>query len=259
MRLDYYQLLDIEESASAAEIKAAYRRQAKRFHPDLHRDNPVAEERFKLVAEAYRTLGDTERKADYDSWLERQRRLAAAPELAAMPRHTRVSARHAYERRNRRRPARSPHARPFLLKPRSKWPLVQYVGFYVVCIVCLVPWFITLVNRGNAPRAMGTAEHTDPGVSPLDEETQMKKLAEFTEGIRQRAAAGVPDAQCRYGSFLYHGTGGVKQDRAAARDWWRKAAEQGFLPAVQYLEKSKEEIGSAPSAEKSAAPVQEEK
>lgn len=248
MRIDYYQLLDVAETSTAKEIKAAYRQQAKRCHPDLHRDNPAAEERFKLIAEAYRTLGDAGKRADYDSWLERQKRLASAPELAAMPRHTRVSTRHAHERRRMRRAGVRPPARPFLLKPRSKWPLVQYMAFYVVGLTCLVPWCITFLNRGGSTRPARPAEQTEPGISPLDEETQLKKLAEFTEGIRQQALAGVPEAQCRYGSFLYHGTGGLKQDREAARYWWQKAADQGVFPAVQYLQKSREQPDNAPES-----------
>lgn len=240
MRINYYQLLDVEENASAAEIKSAYRSQAKRFHPDLNVGNPSAEERFKLVSEAYRVLGNRERRADYDSWLERQKRLASAPELASMPKRTRFSYHHAYERRERRNHARRayrPH--PFLLKQRSKWPLAYFIFFYALCIFCLAPWFISYLNRGSHTGTAARPGKTEPGVSPLDDETQIKKLADFTETIRRQAYDGIPDAQCRYGSFLFHGTGGLKQDRAAAMEWWQKAAAQGYLPAEQYLEKNK--------------------
>lgn len=240
MRIDYYQLLDVAENAGVAEIKAAYRTQAKRFHPDRNVGNPAAEERFKLVSEAYRVLGNRERRAEYDSWLERQKRLASAPELASMPKRTRFSYRHSQERRERRRHARRAHPpRPFLIKPRSNGEIARFIFFYALCIFCLAPWFISYMNRGSHTETAARPGKTEPGVSPLDDETQIKKLADFTESIRRQAYDGIPDAQCRYGSFLFHGTGGLKQDRAAAMEWWRKAAAQGYHPAEQYLKKNK--------------------
>ena len=111
MREDYYQLLDVGERATQDEIKAAYRRQAMKFHPDRNPDNAAAEERFVLIAEAYRTLGDADARYQYDGWLEKQRRYSSAPELAAMPRHTRISARHGYARREERRRRREERSR----------------------------------------------------------------------------------------------------------------------------------------------------
>src|SRR6185312_11170993 len=63
MSFDYYQILQINPTATNAEIKAAYRRLAKLFHPDK---NPGAEEKFKIVKEAYETLIDSTRRSKYD-------------------------------------------------------------------------------------------------------------------------------------------------------------------------------------------------
>jgi curved DNA-binding protein len=62
---DYYATLGVERAASQADIKRAYRKLARKYHPDLSKE-PNAEERFKDVAEAYEALNDAERRAAYD-------------------------------------------------------------------------------------------------------------------------------------------------------------------------------------------------
>ena len=63
---DYYQILGVKKDASADEIKKAFRKLAKRYHPDLNKDNKQAEEKFKEAQEAYETLSDPEKKSQYD-------------------------------------------------------------------------------------------------------------------------------------------------------------------------------------------------
>jgi curved DNA-binding protein len=63
---DYYAALGVERSASADEIRKAYRRLAQKHHPDVSKE-PGAEERFKEIAEAYQTLKDPEKRAAYDA------------------------------------------------------------------------------------------------------------------------------------------------------------------------------------------------
>lgn len=63
---DYYEVLGISKSASAAEIKKAYRKAAVEHHPDKNPDDPQAEERFKEVGEAYEILCNEEKRAAYD-------------------------------------------------------------------------------------------------------------------------------------------------------------------------------------------------
>lgn len=62
---DYYQTLGVEPNANEAEIKAAYRRLARRYHPDVSKE-PDAEEKFKAVNEAYEALRDPQKRAAYD-------------------------------------------------------------------------------------------------------------------------------------------------------------------------------------------------
>ncbi|HEX7082353.1 MAG TPA: DnaJ C-terminal domain-containing protein [Gammaproteobacteria bacterium] len=63
---DYYKIMGVSRTASPDEIKRAYRRLARKYHPDVSKE-PNAEERFKEVGEAYEVLSDPEKRAAYDS------------------------------------------------------------------------------------------------------------------------------------------------------------------------------------------------
>ena len=79
MAKDYYQLLGVERGASEKDIRAAYRRLARRHHPDVNSGDPQAEAKFKEVNEAYQTLSDADSRAKYDRYGADWRKVSASP------------------------------------------------------------------------------------------------------------------------------------------------------------------------------------
>ena len=65
---DYYEVLGLSKGASDDEIKKAYRRLAKQYHPDMNPGDKAAEAKFKEVNEAYDVLSDPDKKAKYDQY-----------------------------------------------------------------------------------------------------------------------------------------------------------------------------------------------
>lgn len=66
--IDYYKILDITKSASEAEIKKAYRKLARKYHPDLNPNDKEAEKKFKEINEANEVLGNAENRKKYDKY-----------------------------------------------------------------------------------------------------------------------------------------------------------------------------------------------
>ncbi len=80
---DHYRILEVSKNASAAEIKASYRRLVKKHHPDLNRDKKFAHQRFIELQEAYSVLSDRTQKRLYDDRLKYQAEAHAASATAA--------------------------------------------------------------------------------------------------------------------------------------------------------------------------------
>lgn len=109
MARDFYQVLGVKDSASQDEIKKAYRKLAKQYHPDANPGNPSAAERFKEVSEAHTVLSDPEKRKQYDT----MRRLGA------------------FDGFQGRRPAGAGGAGPAGARPGAAGPTPEDLGFDV--------------------------------------------------------------------------------------------------------------------------------
>jgi curved DNA-binding protein len=68
--IDYYKILEIDKNATEAEIKKAYRKLARKYHPDINPNDKEAEKKFKEINEANEVLGNTEKRKKYDAYGE---------------------------------------------------------------------------------------------------------------------------------------------------------------------------------------------
>lgn len=82
--IDYYKILGVDKNIPQNEVRAAYRKRAKQFHPDLHPNDPKAKAKFQALNEAYDVISDSEKRAKYDKYGE-QWKQAEAYEQAGGP------------------------------------------------------------------------------------------------------------------------------------------------------------------------------
>lgn len=68
--IDYYKILGVEKSIPQKDVKKAYLKRAKQFHPDLHKDDPKAKAKFQALQEAYEVIKDPDKRAKYDKYGE---------------------------------------------------------------------------------------------------------------------------------------------------------------------------------------------
>ena len=68
--IDYYKILGVDKTIAQKDVKRAYLKRAKQFHPDLHPDDPKAKAKFQALQEAYDVIGDPDKRAKYDRYGE---------------------------------------------------------------------------------------------------------------------------------------------------------------------------------------------
>ena len=71
--IDYYKILGVDKNIDQKDVKKAYLKRAKQFHPDLHPDDPKAKAKFQALNEAYDVIGDPEKRKKYDQYGEQWR------------------------------------------------------------------------------------------------------------------------------------------------------------------------------------------
>ena len=71
--IDYYKILGVPKDIAQKDVKKAYLKRAKQFHPDLHPDDPKAKAKFQALNEAYDVIGDAEKRKQYDQYGEQWR------------------------------------------------------------------------------------------------------------------------------------------------------------------------------------------
>ena len=75
--IDYYKILGVDKNIPQKDVKKAYVKRAKQFHPDLHPDDPKAKAKFQALNEAYDVIGDPEKRKKYDQYGEQWRQADA--------------------------------------------------------------------------------------------------------------------------------------------------------------------------------------
>ena len=75
--IDYYKILGVDRNIPQKDVRAAYRKRAKLFHPDLHPNDPKAKAKFQALNEAYDVISDPEKRAKYDKYGEQWRQADA--------------------------------------------------------------------------------------------------------------------------------------------------------------------------------------
>ena len=73
--IDYYKILGVDKTIPQKDVKKAYLKRAKQFHPDLHPDDPKAKAKFQALNEAYDVLGDPDKRKKYDQYGEQWRQV----------------------------------------------------------------------------------------------------------------------------------------------------------------------------------------
>ncbi|WP_210462703.1 J domain-containing protein [Rufibacter roseolus] len=227
MKKNYYHILGVSPSASVAEIKAAYKRLALKWHPDKNPHDTHAEERFKQVNDAYQVLSNPRRRAAFDlqQQYEKSQRQAHAH---AMPRyhHTRQPAGFR-ERHYRQRPQKHTHF--------SRHDLQVVLGVVVAAVLLVMGLYFGWRQIASS-RALKQAQEA--------EKQRLWKQADEAYSTVLEHKPALEGARVRRGAlrltYLKNPTGAIEDYSAVLRESenpkaaWYAARGKGYLQTKQY-------------------------
>ncbi|WP_048922067.1 DnaJ domain-containing protein [Rufibacter radiotolerans] len=226
MKNNYYHILGVTSKASTAEIKAAYKRLALKFHPDKNPGNQHAEERFKQVNEAYQVLSNPRRRASFD--LQQQYELHQRQGQAyATPRyhHTRQPAGF-QERHYRERPKQHNFSRRDL----------QIIIGVVLLVVLLVLGLKLGWNQIASGRAMQRAQEAELKMNWAQAHDAYSTALEYKPGLEEarvkRAGLRLAHLQNPAGAIEDYSQALQEKDAPPAR--WYAARGKSYLQTRQY-------------------------
>ncbi|HXP49199.1 MAG TPA: DnaJ domain-containing protein [Bacteroidia bacterium] len=174
MSFDYYQILQVKPTATHAEIKAAYRRLAKLFHPDK---NPFEEEKFRQVKEAYETLIHTAKRNKYDAKRNYQSSIQAKPKE---PVKKQTAYNHTPEAELKRQQYYRQHfagkqkAKAYTPPPEVK-PNYKELTSILISVPVAVALLLLLVNIYQKPKTSNAVKETKPVDTLLIKQNSEKK------------------------------------------------------------------------------------
>jgi DnaJ-class molecular chaperone len=149
---DYYKILGVSRDASLEEIKRAYRKLARQYHPDVNPGNKAAEERFKEINEAYEVLSDPDKRRRYDQFGHGETLTIRIPPGAKPGSRLRVKGKGQYS------PFGGPRGDLYLTLELPPHPFFRFEGDNLVCELPITPDEAVLGGTAEVPTPTGRVQ-----------------------------------------------------------------------------------------------------
>lgn len=177
--MDHYKVLEIGSQATQAEIRIAYKRLAKKYHPDIN-PSPHAHTLFQQISESYRVLSDTDQRSRYDA-----SRRSSYSQPQTPPEQTRSGRQTTHRRNPQSYRSRPPQRQEDLIRPYMKYAYtVSWIGFFLAILLLLDFVAPNKVEQETIPES-----YVLPG-APFQAEYGRPQLIYTAEGTRMEVRAG---------------------------------------------------------------------